>query len=164
MAAIEITPYLLFTTGGWLVSMLVATWAVSRRSKSWDEAESHQLTLYGDPKKGELGLVQKNKQLEEAVEALTKQIKWLKSALNAHGSDEHVIAAGVIRTIVEHAQSAATRRAIIDEQNERFALDEAQERPALLPKPTRRPLVPRIDPDDPPTFDPDGTGRNKRFR
>lgn len=170
MAAIEITPYLVFSAGGWLISMLVATWAMSRRSKNWDEAESHQLALYGDPKKGELGLVQKNKQLEDAVEALTKQVKWLKSALNAHGSDEHVIVAAVQRTIAEHAHEVATvaRRQLIEEQNERFVIvEEATERPALGPRPTGRrqlPIVPRVDPDDPPKFDPEGTGRNKRIR
>jgi len=169
MAAVEITPYLVFSAGGCLISMLVATWALSRRSRSWDDSESHQLALYGDPKKGELGLVQKNKQLEDTVEALAKQLKSLKSALNAHGSDEHIIVAAVQRTIADHAHEAATaaRRHLIEEQNERFVIVEEAERPALGPRPTGRrqlPIVPRVDPDDPPKFDPEGTGRNKRIR
>lgn len=179
------TPQLIIAAVAWLVSLLAATWALSRRSKNWDDAEDHHLTLYGDLREEKPGLVQQFKQLQDIVSNNTKHIRSLKKALNAHGSEEHVIVEAVAQKIADEAwrvqeeAASAARKKLIEDQNARFhtpahgmvidveqPVDASPRRPALGPRPTvpRRNPVPRIDPEDPPTFDPEATGRNKRYR
>ncbi len=103
MATIELTLPVMVTGSGWLISMLVNVWVVSRKTQGWDTAEDHEKTLYGNPREGVPGLVQKVQTLENLVSEHSKIMKFTLSALNARGSGEHQIAEGVNRMIHDHA-------------------------------------------------------------
>lgn len=138
MAVIELTPTLTLSLLGTLTSLLVATWALSRRSRGWDEAERLKKRLEGDPEKREKGLIDQFEDLKEdlyerqlpplrdAIQAAVKQLKWVRRGLSAHGSDEHTIVENVRNSITETARNEATRIArdtrkmIILEQAARF--------------------------------------------
>jgi hypothetical protein len=131
VAAIELSAPLAATAVGWLLSTIVATWALARRSKNWDDAESHETALYGH--KGEPGLIQRFKTLEEhrvqaiedALEALAERVKLLINALDAHGSGAHQIGENVRKKMREQAQEAyreieSQRRRLLADQSSRF--------------------------------------------
>lgn len=58
MATIDISPALVFTALSALGSLLAATWAVSRRSRDWDEVEKHRKVLFGEPENKKHGLIE----------------------------------------------------------------------------------------------------------
>lgn len=131
MATIEITPTLLLSLLGSLTSLLVATAALSRRARDWDDVvKIKKIVIDGDPENDKLSLLQQHRQLrqdfeEYKTESATEQreLRALKKALNAHGlSDEHAIVDAVRGTIQRQASeaSAEARRALINEQQRRF--------------------------------------------
>ncbi len=133
MSAIEITLPLAVTGGGWFLTTITMVWALSRKTQNWDDAESHEKTLYGNPREGIAGVVQRVASLEDAVGELTTKVKLLVNALDAHGSGEHQITEGVRRKIREHASAVyeeviKARKAVIAEQTGRFHT------PALPPR------------------------------
>lgn len=67
MASIEVTPALVFTALSALGSLLAATWAVSRRSRDWDEVEKHRRQLYGDPENHKKGLIDQYNDLHRVI-------------------------------------------------------------------------------------------------
>lgn len=58
MATIEVSPALILSALGALGSLLAATWAVSRRSRDWDEVEKHRKVLFGEPENKRHGLIE----------------------------------------------------------------------------------------------------------
>lgn len=159
MASIEISTPLVTTGLGWLTSTIILAWTLSRRSKNWDEAERHQKALYGDPDKHEIGLIQRVADLEEervdparlttfetSLTAVASRVKNMQRALNAHGSDEHVISEGVRKFVAEEsvkAQHAAAeaRKQILADQEQRFRPSHED---AIVV--TRLEPIPRVDP------------------
>lgn len=130
MASIELTLPVVVTGSGWLISMLVNVWVVSRKTQGWDTAEDHEKTLYGVPREGKAGLVQKTQTLENVTSDHSKILKYLLTALEVHGSGEHQIIEGVKKKLREHAAHAAddvarARKALIEEQTGRFHAIEA---------------------------------------
>lgn len=124
-ASIELTTPLIGMAAAWFTSTVALIWALSRKSQIWDNSENHEQTLYGNPREGKHGLVQKVETLENVVEEAVSKLKLLSSALDAHGSGEHQIVEGVKRKIREHASAlyeeiAKNRRALIAEQTGRF--------------------------------------------
>lgn len=139
---VEITVPLALGLFSALSSMFLATWALSRRSRDWDKAEQLEVVVItGDPKTGKKSIVRELEDLRDhdlpeirnALNETVRQLKILKLALNAHGSDEHVVVEAVERMIQSAAQQAASaeyekrrreaqrmRKLIIEEQNERL--------------------------------------------
>lgn len=142
-SSIELTPAVLLSAGSALVSLLVATWALSRRSKGWDEAERLRLIIEGDPlshdehaKKGLSRQLEDMRTrdlptLRDAVTAMTTIMRWIRKGLNAHGSDEYTVVEGVRKSIIEAASIEAkrldalrARRALIRDQEQRMSRGE----------------------------------------
>lgn len=89
-------------------SLLVATATISRRSKAWDSAEKLQkVVLDGEPENDKKSLVQRVKESEELGAQTAQQLRWVKRALSAHGSDEIVIAEAVKAYVDKHAKTEA---------------------------------------------------------
>lgn len=125
MSTIEITIPLVVTGGGWFTTTLVMVWALSRKAQNWDDAESHEKTLYGNPREGKAGVVQQVAALENSVLELSTKVRNLTHALEAHGSGEHQVAEGVKRKIREHVvavydEVTKARKSLIAEQTGRF--------------------------------------------
>lgn len=140
MSTIEITTPVLISAGLALASLLTATWALSRRSRGWDEST---LITQGDPATGKKSLNARVVDIEDreiptlkdTVLALGERVKWLSRALNAHGSDEHSVVRGARDTLdsvareqarleIEHGKKQAEkiRARLILEQGGRFPL------------------------------------------
>lgn len=111
----ELTPALILTSLGALSSLLVATWALSRRSRDWDEAERLRKLIDGEPDKEKAGLLRELHELrtrvipelQDAVATVTSHVRWLKYGLGAHGSEEHVVIAAVRDSIATQASEMA---------------------------------------------------------
>lgn len=141
--SVELTPAFLLSAGSALVSLLVATWALSRRSKGWDDGERLRLIVEGNPashdeyeKKGlkrEVEDLRKHElpTMQDAIVAATTVMRWIRKGLNAHGSDEMTVVDGVRRSIIEMANIEAkrldamrARRALIRDQEARMSRGE----------------------------------------
>lgn len=145
MASIELTLPVVVTGSGWLISMLVNVWVVSRKSQGWDSAEEHEKTLYGVPRDGKTGLVQRMQMTENTIAEQGRVLKYLLTGLEVHGSGEHQIVEGVKKKMREHAAHAVddvarARKALIEEQTGRFhALEAAREEVVEEEDPFSRP-------------------------
>lgn len=139
VANLEITAPLVLSTLAALASLLGATAAISRRTRDWDDVEKiKKIVIDGDPENDRPSLLSRVKTLEDDTEEIKAdreadalQVKYIKRALSAHGSDEHAIADAVRdyvgRQAKEHVQgevaaaaASEVRRALIKSQNERF--------------------------------------------
>jgi hypothetical protein len=133
VATIELTPALLFTSISALSSLLIATWALSRRSHGWDKADKLEKDLHGDREKETKGLIAEFKEfkkdvyerqlppVKDALSAVVNHVKFIRRGLNAHRSDEHLIEADVRKSLGDIARDEAakaareTRKKIVNE-------------------------------------------------
>lgn len=132
MASIELTPALIGMAVVWFTSTIATTWAFSRRSRAWDDAENHEETLYGSRRENKPGIVQRVATIESGLSELSHRVKHLVTALGAHGSGEHQISDGVKHRIREHANAvykeiSDQRRALLGEQVARFGAGRTEE-------------------------------------
>ncbi len=123
MASIELTPALLLTSLSALSSLLVATWALSRRSHGWDKADALEKELYGDREKDTKGFIAEFKEfkkdvyerqlppVKDALSAVVNHVKFIRRGLNAHRSDEHLIEEDVRSSIASLARDEAAKAA-----------------------------------------------------
>lgn len=88
---IEVTPALLATAVGWIVSSVTAAWTLSRRSKQWDEIEDVIYVVFGDRKMAIKGLQQKYLDLLDDVEEDHAKLRGLLRALDANAADEQSV-------------------------------------------------------------------------
>lgn len=123
MATIELTPTLILSSLGMLASLLVATFALSRRSRGWDEAENLRKKLEGDDEKGKKGLIREfedfrtdiyERQLppmRDGLSAVTSRVKSISRGLSAHRSGEREIEEDVRGSITAMARDEASKAA-----------------------------------------------------
>lgn len=181
---VEITIPLALGLFSALSSMLLATWALSRRSRDWDKAEQLEIiVVLGDPKTGKKSIIRELEELHthtlpemrDAIGECVRQLKILKTALNAHGSDEHIVIEAVERVIQSAARSAAgdeyerrrreaqrVRQLVIDEQNERLGFPRQLPNPPIAPR-TRAPFeqLGESETPEPPSDEPEPPKRRR---
>jgi hypothetical protein len=110
-----------------LGSVILATWALSRRSQNWDQTEAHDKLLHGDKdskdpllNRGIVGVLRdflgvapgeplpevKYKTALQSITSLADQQKRFARGTGAHGSDEHAIAKNFRTSVASEVEAA----------------------------------------------------------